>query len=89
MSTATLRAVGGSVVMAIPKHLLALVHLKAGSQVEVDVQDGRLIVVPEKKKRCKLADWLAQCDPKQPISAQEREWLDAPAAGLEDGAKRR
>jgi antitoxin ChpS len=87
MSTATLRTVGGSVVMAIPKRLLELVDLQAGSQVDIDVQQGRLIVVPQRKKRYKLAELLAQCDPNLPILADEQEWLDAPAAGLEDAAK--
>lgn len=88
MPIATLRTVGGSVVMAIPKRLLELVHLQAGSQVDIDVQDGRLIVVPQKKKRYKLADLLAQCNPVLPITSEEQDWLDAPAFGLEDGAQR-
>ena len=70
MSTATLRTVGGSVVMAIPKRLLELVDLQAGSQVDIDVQQGRLIVVPQRKKRYKLAELLAQCDPNLPILAE-------------------
>jgi len=38
MPTATLRAVGCSVVMAIPKRILELVHLQAGSRVDIDVR---------------------------------------------------
>lgn len=86
MPIATLRSVGGSVVMAIPKRLLELVNLQAGSRVDIDVQQGRLIVVPEKKKRYKLADLLAQCDPALPMTAEEKEWRDAPSVGIEDGA---
>jgi antitoxin ChpS len=86
MSTATLRTVGGSVVMAIPKRLLEMVDLRAGSQVDVNVQNGRLIVVPQKKKRYKLSELLAQCDPALPLSQEERDWIDAPAVGQEDGA---
>jgi antitoxin ChpS len=86
MSTATLRTVGGSVVMAIPKRLLEMVDLRAGSQVEVNVQNGRLIVVPQKKKRYKLSELLAQCDPALPLSQEELDWIDAPAIGQEDGA---
>ena len=87
MPTATLRTIGGSVVMAIPKHLLELVHLQAGSRVDMEVRQGRLIVVPQKKKRYKLADLLAQCQPALPITSEEQEWLDTPALGLEDGAQ--
>ena len=87
MPKATLRTVGGSVVMAIPKHLLELVHLHAGAMVDIDVQQGRLIVARQKKNRYKLSELLAQCDPALPITAEEREWLDAGAVGFEDGAK--
>ena len=83
MSTATLRTVGGSVVMAIPKRLLELVHLQAGSKVDIDVQQGRLIVVPQKKRRYALSELLAQCDPTLPITPEEKAWLSSPAVGLE------
>lgn len=87
MATATLRAVGGSVIMAVPKRILDLVQLRAGSQVNIDVQQGRLIVSPIRKKRYTLAELVAQCDLSLPISAEEQEWLDAPAVGLEAGAE--
>lgn len=87
MPTATLRSVGGSVVMAIPKRLLELVHLKSGSQVEIDVQEGRLVIEPRRKPRYTLAELMAQCDLSQPLSAADREWLDAPAVGAEFGAE--
>lgn len=48
MPVATLRSVGGSVVMAIPKRILDLVHLQSGSQVNIDVQDGKLVIEPKK-----------------------------------------
>lgn len=87
MSTATLRSVGGSVVIAIPKRILELVHLQSGSQVDIDVQDGRLIVEPKKKPRYTLTELMAQCDLSQPLSNEDREWLDAPAVGAEFGAE--
>ena len=87
MLTATLRSVGGSVVMAIPKRILELVHLQSGSQVNIDVQDGRLIVELKTKPRYTLAELMAQCDLSQPMSAEEREWLEAPAVGVEFGGE--
>lgn len=83
MSTATLRTVGGSVVMVIPKRLLELVQLQAGSKVDIDVQQGRLIVVPQKKRRYALSELIAKCDPALPITAEEHAWLMSPAVGLE------
>lgn len=88
MPTATLRSIGGSVVMAIPKRLLELVHLQSGSQVDIDVQDGRLVVAPKKKPRYTLTELMAQCDLSQPLNDQDREWLDAPAAGEEFGGEK-
>lgn len=84
MPTATLRTVGGSVVMAIPKRLLELVDLQVGSQVNIDVQEGKLIVARVQKKRYSLAELLAQCDASVPLNPEERQWIDAPAVGLED-----
>ncbi|MGH8467621.1 MAG: AbrB/MazE/SpoVT family DNA-binding domain-containing protein [Gammaproteobacteria bacterium] len=83
MPIATLRSVGGSVVMAIPKRILDLVHLQSGSQVNIDVQDGKLVVEPKKKPRYTLAELMAQCDLSQPMSTEEREWLDTPDVGAE------
>lgn len=85
MSTANLRSVGGSVVMAIPRPLLDLVGLKAGSQVNIDVQDGRLIVAPLRNRHT-LSELLAQCDPSVPLTSEEQDWLNAPAVGLENVA---
>jgi antitoxin ChpS len=84
MMTATLRSVGGSVVMAIPKCILELVHLQSSSQVNIDVQDGKLVVEPKKRSRYTLAELMAQCDLSQPMSTEEREWVDAPAVGAEE-----
>ena len=87
MPTATLRAVGGSVVVAIPKAVLDLVDLRAGSKVEIAIDQGRLIVAPKPRPRYQLEELLALCDPNLPLTAEELEWLDAPAVGLEAGAE--
>lgn len=84
MTTATLRAVGGSVVMAIPKRVLELLGLHAGSQVNINIQNGQLMIAPKVKPHYSLDELMAQCDFSQPISQEEREWLDASPVGLED-----
>lgn len=84
MTTATLRAVGGSIVMAIPKRVLELLGLHVGSQVNVNVKNGQLLIVPKVKPRYALSELIAQCDFSQPISQEEREWLDITPVGLED-----
>jgi antitoxin ChpS len=83
MPIATLRSVGGSVVMAIPR-ILDLVHLQSGSQVNIDVQDGKLIVEPKRKPSYHLTELMTQCDLSQPMSTEEREWLDTSAVGAEE-----
>ena len=63
MASVTLRNLGGSVVMAVPKKILGLVHLDAGSTVELSVENGRLIVDPSSKPRYTLAELLSRCRP--------------------------
>jgi len=83
MYTANLRKVGGSVMVAIPPALLDVLHLSAGASVGLAVDGGRLLVEPSPRPRYTLDELLAQCDPAAELTAQEREWLDAPAVGRE------
>jgi len=39
---------------------------------------------PKPRPRYSLAELLAQCDFAQPMSSEEREWVDAGPVGLED-----
>jgi hypothetical protein len=36
-----------------------------------------------RKPRYTLSELMTQCDPKAPLSAEDRAWLDAPAVGRE------
>ncbi|GHU03450.1 MazE family transcriptional regulator [Alphaproteobacteria bacterium] len=83
MHITNLRKVGGSVMLAVPPAILDLLHLQAGAVVGVDVADGRLVVDPKPRSRYTLAELLAASDYSQPQPAEEREWVDAPAAGGE------
>ena len=83
MATVTLRTLGGSVVMAVPKQILGMLHMEAGSQVEVKVENGKLIVEPKTGPRYSLAQLLAQCDASGPLSAEEDTWLAAKSVGSE------
>lgn len=82
MSTTNLRRVGGSVMMSVPRVFLDQLHLHAGSQVEIEIDHGRLIVEPA-KPRYSLEELLAQCDTTADMSADEREWLDSGPVGRE------
>ncbi len=83
MHTTNLRKVGGSVMLAVPPALLDVLHLRAGAKVGLAVDNGRLVVEPSARPRYTLDELLAQCDPSAEPTAQEREWLDAPAVGNE------
>ena len=48
----------------------------------MDVEADRLIVQPS-RPRYTLEELLAQCEGDQEITAEEREWLDAPRVGNE------
>jgi len=83
MHTTNLRKVGGSVMLAVPPALLDVLRLTAGSKVGLAVDNGCLIVEPRPRRRYTLAELLAASDYSQPQPPEEREWVDAPAAGRE------
>jgi len=83
MHTTNLRKVGGSVMLAVPPALLDILHLTAGAQVGLTVDNGRLVVELHPRRRYTLAELLAASDYSQPQPPEEREWVDAPATGRE------
>ncbi len=84
MATVTLRNLGGSVVMAVPKKILSLVHLDAGSTVELSVENGRLLVDPSSKPRYTLAELLSRCQPGDLAPRRaDKPWLRSGPVGRE------
>lgn len=80
----TLRKLGGSVVMALPSQILSMMHIGAGSQVGVNVVDGKLVIEPRAKPHFTLAELLAQCSKENMAPTDEdREWLDSHPVGKE------
>jgi antitoxin ChpS len=71
MHTTNLRKVGGSVMLAVPPAIL--------DQLEGD----QLILKPQKKPKYTLEELLAGSDYSYPMSAEDREWIDAPPVGRE------
>ena len=77
-----LRKYGNSTVLALPPALLKELGLKAGQAMTLDsTSDGRITLVP--KRRHKLVDLIAQCDPKAPPPADLRLWNIARPVGQE------
>jgi antitoxin ChpS len=60
-----------------------VLQLEAGAKVGLTVENGRLFVEPHARKRYTLAELLAQSDYSQPLTPEERKWVDAPPAGRE------
>ena len=83
MFTANLRKVGGSVMLAVPPAILEMVQLSSGATVSIAVENGRLIVEPETKKRYSLQELLAQCDPSAPMSREDAQWTASVPRGQE------
>jgi antitoxin ChpS len=84
MATAILRKLGGSVVMTVPRKVLALVDLDAGAEVKLSVESGRLVVSPQGKPKYRLADLLrASRGKKLRLTAEDRGWLNDGAVGKE------
>jgi antitoxin ChpS len=78
-----LRKVGGSIMLAVPPALLDIVGLRPGAKVGIAVENGRLVVEPQPRRRYTLDELLAQCDPKARRGKEEQEWLDSKAVGGE------
>ena len=83
MYTTKLRKVGGSVMLAVPPALLDMLHLESGAEVALSLDNDRLIVSPKPRPRYTLEELLARSDYSQPLSEDERAWVDAPAVGGE------
>lgn len=86
MSTAKLRQIGGSIVVAIPPAHLKQLHLSADSAVEISVENHRLIIKPNVRPRYTLDQIMSKCDLTAPgrRSKAEREFMDAPRRGKEE-----
>ena len=83
MYTSNLRKVGGSVMLAVPPAILDMVQLQSGSTVNLMVEDGRLMVSPEHRKRYSMQELLAQCDTSAALPAENDGWTDAAPVGKE------
>jgi antitoxin ChpS len=85
MEFVKLRRAGGSLTLTIPKGFARELALSAGDQVGVSVSDGKLVAQPAVRQppRYTLDDLLSQCDPRAPLSAEDRAWLADEAHGSE------
>ncbi len=83
MHSATLRKVGGSVMVAIPPAMLNELDIKAGAEVRLEIEGANVVIKPAARKGWALAALLAASDYEMPTTDEEREWLDTPRVGSE------
>ena len=83
MYASSLRKVGGSIMLVVPPALLDVLRLRAGTEVGLTVEGGRLIVEAKVKPRYTLAELLEASDYSDPQPPEDRGWIDAPAVGRE------
>jgi antitoxin ChpS len=83
MPVSTLRNVGGSVMMTVPKPVLDELGLSANTKLEVSVEDGKLVAVPRARPKYTLDELLAQCDLDAPMTEEDIAWLNDPPVGRE------
>lgn len=68
--------------LAVPRAFLTSLHLEVGSVVGLEVEDGELVVRPQ-RKRYTLDALLAQCDLNASVSDEDRAWAEEPPVGRE------
>ena len=78
-----LRAVGGSVMFAIPRAILESLDLEANASVGLSIDQGKLIVDPRPVRRYSLEELVAACDISSPATAEDAEWLGDQPIGQE------
>ena len=70
--------------MAVPKKILNLVDIKAGSQVRIGVENGRVVLEARIRPHYTLAELLAKSSRRAlKPSRKDREWLSGGPVGKE------
>lgn len=80
MNTATLRAIGGSVSVTLPRQMLRQMGLEAGHEVEITT-DGHSVTLTPARKRYTLAQMVKGMKPGDMPTAKG--WDTEPPAGRE------
>jgi antitoxin MazE len=76
----TLRKMGNSTGMILPKAILTQLGLASGAKVELRVEDGEIVARPVKRRVREGWEEAAKRIGAAGMTDQEREWLDMPSA---------
>ena len=85
MDVLTIRKVGGSLMVALPKAAAEQLGLQDKQRIAFEIKKGRIVLDPQAyvRPKYKLADLIAECGADAPTPAEAQEWLDAPSVGSE------
>lgn len=83
MNTAKLRKVGGSIMLALPPALLNTMKVGAGANVDIEVEEGCLVIKPHTRPSYSLQELLDQCDETAGASPEDQAWVDSKPVGKE------
>jgi len=78
------RKIGNSTGMIIPSAILRKYSLKIGDQLNIQDDNGRIVIVPiQTKPKYTLAQLLAKCNESAPIPQDLTDWNNIPDVGNE------
>lgn len=78
-----LETLGDEVRLSFPKSVLEQLGMASNAKVEVLVEDGRIVAVPQRRPRYTLEELVAQCDLTAELTEEDREWLNDGPVGRE------
>ncbi|MFA7268963.1 MAG: AbrB/MazE/SpoVT family DNA-binding domain-containing protein [Sterolibacterium sp.] len=79
----SIRKLGNSAGIILPAALLRSLKFEVGQTIEIEVEDGRLVVTPKMRKRYTAAELNAQCNPRAPMPEDIVAWEGVPMVGTE------
>jgi len=82
MAIATLRKIGGSTCITIPRVFLERLELDAGAIVDISLDGSGLRIEPQKPVY-QLEDLLAATPKHAELTEEDQDWLDADLVGKE------
>ncbi|MBD3611771.1 MAG: AbrB/MazE/SpoVT family DNA-binding domain-containing protein [Hydrogenovibrio crunogenus] len=80
----SIRKIGNSAGMTIPAPLLKSLGISLGDEIEIETQDGALVIKKlTKRPRYTLAQLLSECDESQPMPQEVASWDSTESVGNE------
>jgi len=78
------RKIGNSTGMIIPAAILRKYSLKIGDQIDIQDDNGRIVIVPtQTKPKYTLTQLLEKCDESAPMPQELIDWDNTPEVGIE------